>query len=121
MAQGGDNDRRAYECPVLVRYGSVRNLTGGSSNVGNDRPFPAGKNTGSDLRLKENIVRIGEHPQGFGIYLFDYKEEFRSSEGNGRQFGVMAQEVAPIIPEAVVTDANGIMRVDYARLGITRH
>jgi hypothetical protein len=32
--------------------------------------------------------------------------------------GVMAQEVAEIMPEAVQRGADGYMRVDYARLGL---
>ena len=33
----------------------------------------------------------------------------------------MADEVEGIVPEAVSLDADGFRRVDYARLGITRH
>jgi hypothetical protein len=29
----------------------------------------------------------------------------------------MAQDVLPLVPEAVITDASGFMRVDYSRLG----
>lgn len=63
---------------------------------------------------------MGEHPAGFGLYLFDYKAEF-SDLGAGRQFGVMADEVEKIVPEAVTIGSNGFRAVDYALLGITRH
>jgi hypothetical protein len=34
-----------------------------------------------------------------------------------RDVGVMAQDVLRQVPEAVITGASGLMRVDYARLG----
>ena len=45
----------------------------------------------SERRVKENIVRIGDHPLGFGLYLFDYRPEFRQHWGQGRQFGLMIE------------------------------
>lgn len=111
----------SYASPELIVYGSVRDLTGGSLDVGSDTGFPAGKNASSDRRLKENIVQVDSHPAGFGIYLFDYKAEFNDKCGSGRQFGVMADEVAPIVPEAVSIDEDGYAMVDYGKLGITQH
>jgi len=75
--------------------------------------------TMSDRSLKQNIVQVGEHPIGFGLYLFDYKPEFVGF-GVGRQFGVMADEVERFVPEAVTVGAHGYRSVNYARLGITR-
>ncbi len=74
----------------------------------------------SDRNVKENIVRIGEHPLGIGLYLFDYKPAFRDQWGHGRQFGVMAQEVETVMPAAVCTHPDGYKMVDYAMLGISR-
>jgi hypothetical protein len=108
-----------YAAPTLSIYGSVRQLTGSQSNVGLD--VMGMVQLISDAAYKENAVRIGEHPAGFGLYLFDYKPAFRDAFGHGRQFGVMAQEVEPIVPEAVTMGDDGYRRVDYARLGITRH
>lgn len=113
--------RKDYECPRLSKLGTVRALTGGSLDVGHDVPFPTGKNPRSDTRVKENIVRVGEHPAGFGLYLFDYKVDFLAEEGRGRQFGVMAQEVEKVIPGAVSIGADGYRQVDYTRLGIDLH
>ena len=118
-ANNGKGAKRHYSAPVLTVYGSVRDLTGNNSG----QAFVDGKGmtmaTMSDPAAKENIVRVGEHPAGFGLYLFDYKAEFRDAWGHGRKFGVMADEVAAIVPEAVVVQANGYRAVDYARLGIT--
>lgn len=114
-----ESAKRPYAAPRLTVYGSVRELTGSSSGTVGDG---LGMNMlPSDPALKENVVRVGEHPAGFGLYLFDYKAEFKDSCGHGRQFGVMADEVESVIPEAVSLAANGYRAVDYARLGITRH
>ena len=114
--------KASYSRPELTVYGSVRNLTGGSVGsmsdaLGTRSTLPMGMM--SDPRTKENIVEVGRHAAGFGLYLFDYKPSFQIEGGAGRKFGVMADEVAQIVPEAVITDENGYMRVDYAKLGIT--
>ena len=122
-AQGGEtapsNGKKDYQSPGLVCYGSVSVLTqaGGTgsnegSSSGNMNMLP------SDIRLKQNIVRIGNHPLDFALYLFDYKPEFGEQWGSYRQFGVMAQEVEAVMPAAVVTYPDGYKRVNYAMLGI---
>jgi hypothetical protein len=62
----------------------------------------------SDRRLKSNIVRIGTHPIGIGIYEYDIF--------GGRQIGVMAQELMEVMPEAVHQHPAGFLMVDYGRL-----
>ena len=62
----------------------------------------------SDRRLKSNIVKIGTHPIGIGIYEYDI---FGS-----RQIGVMAQELMEVMPEAVHQHPAGFLMVDYGRL-----
>jgi len=116
-----------YEAPKLVRYGAVRDLTqsgtgnSSESNAGGNSCITAlGKKPCSERRVKENIVRIGEHPLGLGLYLFDYKPEYRQMAGHGRQFGVMIDEVEIVMPEAVSLHVDGFKRVDYAMLGIER-
>lgn len=61
----------------------------------------------SDRRLKSNIVRVGEHPLGIGIYEYDIFGE--------RQRGVMADEVEKVRPEAVV-EIGGFKHVNYGML-----
>lgn len=113
--------RVSYRRPELTVYGSVRNLTGGSVGSMSDGTGTQTLAMGmfSDPRAKENVVEVGRHAAGFGLYLFDYKAAFRAKGGEGRKFGVMADEVAKIVPEAVMADENGYLRVDYAKLGIT--
>lgn len=83
-------------------------------NTGSDRK------SASERRVKENIVQIGDHPFGCGLYLFDYRPEHRAQWGHGRQFGVMIDEVEIVMPEAVSMDPDGYKRVDYGMLGISR-
>jgi hypothetical protein len=106
-----------YKTPVLIEYGSVRRLTSSISGGAGDG---SGMHAPSDPALKENVVRIGDHPAGFGLYLFDYKKEFRDAHGHGRQFGVMADEVEGIVPEAVGVNSDGFRIVDYTLLGVRR-
>ena len=108
--------KRNYTKPRLRIFGSVRELTMGGSGSRND--VTRTHTPGSDIRLKENIVRIGDHPLGFGLYLFDYRPEHRDAFGRGRRFGVLADEVARIVPDAVTRGADGYLRVDHARIGV---
>lgn len=62
----------------------------------------------SDRRLKSNIVRIGVHPLGIGIYEYDIFGQ--------RDVGVMADEVLGVCPLAVSVHPNGYMMVDYGML-----
>ena len=114
-----ESGKRGYSSPKLTIYGSVRDLTGSSSGTVGDG---AGMNMlPSDRAYKADVVRVGTHPAGFGLYVFEYAPKFRDAFGHGRQFGVMADEVEAIVPDAVSIDQDGYRRVDYARLGITRH
>lgn len=62
----------------------------------------------SDRRLKSNVVRIGTHPLGIGLYEYDIFGE--------RQRGVMADEVESVLPEAVMKHESGFKMVNYALL-----
>jgi hypothetical protein len=65
----------------------------------------------SDRRLKENIVKIGEEPDGLGVYEFNYIGQPE------RNVGVMAQEVAELRPHALgPTTEDGYMTVNYGAL-----
>jgi hypothetical protein len=63
----------------------------------------------SDRRLKSNVVRVGTHPLGIGVYEYDIFGE--------RQRGVMADEVEAVKPEAVTTHpTEGYKMVYYGML-----
>ena len=109
-----------YSQPNLRVFGTVSDLTNGTNTVGTDSGFGNDRqNRQSDRATKENWVRIGEHPLGIGLYLFDYMPEFRDRSGHGRQFGVMADEVESVMPGAVSIHPDGYKTVNYAMLGIT--
>jgi hypothetical protein len=62
----------------------------------------------SDRRLKSNVVRVGTHPLGIGVYEYDISGK--------RERGVMADEVLTVAPEAVSEHESGYLMVDYGRL-----
>ena len=68
---------------------------------------------GSDVELKENIVRKGRSKRGFPIYEFNYKHE-----PNQRYQGVMGQDLLELLPSAVVEADNGYLAVDYSQLDV---
>lgn len=74
----------------------------------------AGKAAGSDIRLKQNIERVGfDERTQLPIYEFEYKDN------PGERFrGVMAHEVEAKYPDAVVTGPDGYKAVFYDRLGM---
>ncbi len=116
--------KKAYRPPQLTVYGQVAALTqssgcsASSDSTTSCTPGAMGGAMVSDRRLKQDIVRVGEHPLGFGLYLFSYRPEHRASCGEGRRFGVMADEVESIMPAAVVSRDDGFKAVDYSLLGI---
>jgi hypothetical protein len=116
-SQHAEAQLKEYTPPVLKVYGAVRDLTLGTGTVTGDSGALS-MPIGSDPALKENIVRVGTHPLGIGLYLFDYKPEFQAEWGVGRRFGVMADEVEAVVPAAVSRSANGFMAVNYAMLGV---
>jgi hypothetical protein len=64
----------------------------------------------SDKRLKDNIVRIGTLANGIPTYAFKYIGDA------AQQFGVIAQEVLGVRPDAVSYDEDGYMLVDYGKV-----
>jgi hypothetical protein len=66
----------------------------------------------SDLRLKEEIHRIGTTRHGLPYYKFKYVVR------PGLYTGVMAQDVLSVVPDAVSVGDDGFYRVDYRKLRI---
>jgi hypothetical protein len=117
--QAASDRRKPYRGPRLVVYGSVRELTLGGPGASPDASNTKKAKKNSDPSVKKNVVRIGTHPLGIGLYLFEYKPGFRADNHHRRHFGVMADEVEQVMPEAVSRDRNGIRQVDHALLGIS--
>jgi len=59
----------------------------------------------SDERLKENVVRVGVHPNGYTIYEYNYVGDTK------RRQGVIAQEVRQYRPDLVLEDKSGYLKV----------
>lgn len=66
---------------------------------------------GSDERLKEDIKKVGKTDDGLNVYTYRYKS------GGPTHMGVMAQEVKGKHPDAIGRMADGMMAVDYSKLG----
>jgi len=102
--QNYGNQVSAYNAKMGM-YGQLGGAIGAAAGG------PAGLSgffTGSDRRLKSNIVRVATHPLGIGVYEYDIAGK--------RQRGVMADEVEKVMPEAVVTRSDGIKMVNYGML-----
>ena len=66
----------------------------------------------SDILVKHGIAFLEQLDNGLGLYRFSY---------NGSQqayVGVIAQQAQFIRPDAVSRDRDGILRVNYDRLGV---
>ena len=69
----------------------------------------------SDIRLKENIRKVGELDSGLGLYTWDWTDEALEFVGDQVAEGVLANEVMTVFPDAV-TDVGGFLTVDYRRI-----
>ena len=66
----------------------------------------------SDVRLKHDITLLARLDNGLGLYRFSYN-------GSEKAYvGVVAQEVATVMPNAVVRGRDGYLRVLYDKLGV---
>jgi hypothetical protein len=70
----------------------------------------------SDIRTKQNIKPLGVLDNGFPVYAFEYKPEFKDEWGHGIHIGVMAHEVEAKLPSAVIELPSGYKAVDYAKV-----
>ena len=109
-------ERRNYQSPVVQKFGQLSRITQGSGGNGRDANNTMTKM--SDRKLKQNIIWVGTLPMGLGLYLFDYLQSHLYSLDDGRQLGVMADEVERFMPLAVSLDASGYKAVDYKMLDI---
>jgi hypothetical protein len=66
----------------------------------------------SDARLKRDITLLEHRPDGLGLYAYRYVWS------DTVYVGVMAQEVVAVMPDAVATDADGHLKVNYRALGM---
>lgn len=101
-------------------YTTATATFGGYPSYAQQNPFSyvsqIGVNSGykafSDIRLKHDVTPIAILADGVTLYSFRY---FWSDQV---YVGVMAQQVAAIAPDAVTTEPNGYLAVNYDRLGL---
>ncbi len=68
----------------------------------------------SDRRLKTDIQRLGTLEKwDIGVYSFKYVDSLKDEYGDKTYVGVMADEVEQVLPEAVITMADGYKAVNY--------
>lgn len=114
--QTGTANLNAYN----AQTGASNSLTNGLFSLGGsalENPSSVGSlingvgsffNGLSDRRLKSNIIKIGIHPLGIGIYEYDIF--------GVRTRGVMADEVKTVMPEAVTRRPDGYDMVNYGMI-----
>lgn len=68
----------------------------------------------SDRRLKRDLKLVGKSHNGLNIYLGRYTKESGLDDGKWHLF-LIAQEVQDVVPDAVVEDESGYLKVDYAK------
>lgn len=98
-------------------YASTKLYVNGTTKI-NGALYATSVTQTSDRRLKTNIQSqdadfVLERLAHLSTYTYDYINH----PDLGRKIGVIAQEVKPYFPEAVVTSRNGFYSVDYNALG----
>jgi hypothetical protein len=88
------------------RSGYTGQVIGGASPFGQILGAYTAYN--SDIRMKENINKIGVSPSGVNIYSFTYKGDNKTYQG------VMAHQV----PHASIVNDEGYLMVDYNKLDV---
>lgn len=96
--------------------GTMPTTTTGSKTPGLFDYLTLGATAFSDRRLKTNIHKIGETLKGINVYQWQWSPKAIDLGIGGPTIGVMAQEVAEIIPEAVTQHENGYLQVNYRML-----
>jgi len=70
----------------------------------------------SDIRLKENVVKVDEVEPGVGWYTWDWNDTAKAMGVDDQTEGVIAQELIEVDPGAVAMGDDGYYRVDYSKV-----
>lgn len=100
---------------LISGAGNVSSST--SSSSGSSKPGLGGLIGGiasgvakSDRRAKKNIFKVGELKNGLNLYQYRYNDD------TGPFIGVMADEVAKVMPEALGPIIDGFQTVNYDKI-----
>ena len=74
----------------------------------------------SDIRLKENVMKIDEVQPGVGWYTWDWNDTAKAMGIDDPTEGVIAQELKEVDPSAVIMGDDGYYSVDYSRVNRSR-
>jgi hypothetical protein len=101
----------AFVGPVVVSFAmqniAIRPAHAASSSFAN-KTVPIT----SDIRLKRDVVRLGTHENGCGIFSFKYLWS------DTKYVGAIAQDVLEHAPHGVLAGPGGFLAVDYAALAM---
>ena len=107
--------KERLQSDIDVTNSSVEERTKTTEELDLSVTAPPGQQYGpmaSDVRLKENITKVGNSPSGINIYEWNYI-------GNKQRYrGVMAQEILERHPEAVTLQPDGYMSVYYGKIDV---
>ena len=99
----GSNQNQAYQKPST--FSKVANIAGTVASF-----FP------SDIRLKENVIKVDEIEPGVGWYTWDWNDTAKAMGVDDQTEGVIAQELMEVDPGAVAMGDDGYYRVDYSKV-----
>jgi len=74
----------------------------------------------SDIRLKENVMKVDDVQPGVGWYTWDWNDTAKAMGIDDPTEGVIAQELKAVDPSAVVVGDDGYYRVDYSKVNRSR-
>ena len=81
--------------------------------------YTTGSYSSSDARFKTNIKTIDNSIDKVmnmrGVY-YDWNDDHKEEKGEGRQVGVIAQELNEVLPEAVIHTEEDEYSVDYGKI-----
>ena len=106
----------------LQVFGDIRVGTSGTNGcLKNFNGDPLTGSCASDRRYKKDIMPFGSALGPLAalqpVHYFWRAAEFPSQNfGEGRSYGLIAQDVEQVLPELVVTGADGFKTVDYSKL-----
>ena len=110
----GEQDR-SKPSTAESNQGEVISDGSNKTNVQIQNTAPAGQQFGpmaSDMKLKENIIKVGNSPSGINVYEWNYIGKSQ------RYRGVLAQELLESHPEAVTMCPNGFLGVYYGKIDV---
>jgi hypothetical protein len=100
----GSNQNQAYQEPSTM------------SKIGQVASTAASLFAMSDIRLKENVIKVDEVEPGVGWYTWDWNDTAKAMGVDDQTEGVIAQELMEVDPGAVAVGDDGYYRVDYSKV-----